>query len=422
MKYTVFILFIGLLVAQCTSRKSTDPETEFRLVETPVGEKSGQPQLFTDSMDRLWLSWVEPLESGGHQLLYSRYDGNVWTEPVEAARGEKWFVNWADLPGVKPLPDGSLIAWYLVSNSDSVYGYDIHFRVKPPSNDWGDVFMPHSDGTPTQHGFVSVDVLDDSILSVWLDGRETVEKNTDKMNNHSHGHGEEGAMTLRAVKMSFDGTLQEKMLIDGHVCSCCPTTMVAVPGGILTAYRNRTQHEIRDIYVSKFDGTRWTEPANVHKDDWKITACPVNGPTLASHGSVVSVAWYTGAADKHAVKVAFSEDEGTSFSTSILIDDNKPTGRAGVVMPNERTAFVSWQGMDRNNKPALMTTTVGLSEGKSENKVAVFLPDSMPPVTPKLTMTSSHFYLAWIELHTETGHPQVKLAEKKRTDTSHKVK
>jgi hypothetical protein len=44
----------------------------------------------------------------------------------------------------------------------------------------------------------------------------------------------------------------------------------------------------------------------VHSDNWKIDACPVNGPAIAATGRRVAVAWFTAANDTARVKLAFS--------------------------------------------------------------------------------------------------------------------
>jgi len=36
---------------------------------------------------------------------------------------------------------------------------------------------------------------------------------------------------------------------------------------VLVAYRDRGADEVRDIYVSKLAGGKWSQPALVHKDD-----------------------------------------------------------------------------------------------------------------------------------------------------------
>jgi len=52
--------------------------------------------------------------------------------------------------------------------------------------------------------------------------------------------------------------------------------------GPLVAFRDRSPREIRDIYASLFTGGAWTQPRPVFVDNWRIEACPVNGPMVAA--------------------------------------------------------------------------------------------------------------------------------------------
>ena len=54
-------------------------------------------------------------------------------------------------------------------------------------------------------------------------------------------------------------------------------------------FRNRTDDEIRDIYVTRYEMGRWTAGKAVHDDGWQIHACPINGPAVSAHGRITGV-------------------------------------------------------------------------------------------------------------------------------------
>ena len=62
-----------------------------------------------------------------HALRFSRFDGGGWSAPIEIARGDDWFVNWADHPSLTAGADGTLFAHWLVhtSGGEGGYGYAI---------------------------------------------------------------------------------------------------------------------------------------------------------------------------------------------------------------------------------------------------------------------------------------------------------
>jgi hypothetical protein len=80
----------------------------------------------------------------------------------------------------------------------------------------------------------------------------------------------------------------------------------------------------------------------VNADDWKIEACPVNGPQADAIGSRAVTAWFTAAQEKGRAFVAFSDDAGVTFGKPLQIDDGKPIGRLDVAMLDEETALVTW--------------------------------------------------------------------------------
>src|SRR5690606_7712345 len=108
------------------------------------------------------------------------------------------------------------------------------------------------------------------------------------------------------------------------------------------AFRNRTEDEIRDIYVSRFENGKWTEPKAVHNDNWQIAACPVNGPMLSANGRDVVISWFTGVDDPGRAYVAFSKDAGRTFSAPIRVDDVATLGRVDVELMPDGFAMASW--------------------------------------------------------------------------------
>jgi len=241
------------------------------------------------------------------------------------------------VPSIAALGDGALAAHWLERSGPDTYAYDVRVRLSRDGGaTWSPAVSPHTDGTPTEHGFVSMyDDPGGGLGLIWLDGRA--------MAGHAVGlEGMQAEMSLRAT--SFDGDApRPETLVDGRVCECCPTTSAPVAGGIVVAYRDRSADEVRNIAVARLTGGRWSEPAHVHDDGWTIPGCPVNGPALASDGaSRVALAWFTAPDDRPRVNVAFSADGARTFGDPIAVDDGSPIGRVDAVLLPEGGAVVSW--------------------------------------------------------------------------------
>src|SRR5687768_10352920 len=157
---------------------------------------------------------------GAHALQFSTWTGDGWTAPVTVSTGAGWFVNWADFVSVVPFEDGLWAAHWLEQRPGSAYSYDVRIAVsKDDGRSWSAPMSPHDDGTPTEHGFVSMIGTGDGLTAVWLDGRNT------GGGDHDATHGSAaGAMTLRTAGIDKLGRIRGgETELDARACDCCQT-------------------------------------------------------------------------------------------------------------------------------------------------------------------------------------------------------
>ncbi len=339
MKNCLFVLILFCVFLGCSN-----PDNISTTYENPAPPNSEFPHLYSTGT-AVYMSWISHHpENKTNSLNYARFSDGKWNQPTQIAEDSSWFVNWADFPSLIADNDRPIAAHWLDKIPGGTYAYNVNIAVKNSTDGWSDPITPHSDNTATEHGFVSMIPWDsDTILAVWLDGRRTANRADDQYFDLNK------AMTLRGALISHSGEIEQKFLIDDSVCDCCPTSLIKTNNGAMVAYRNRTDDEIRDIYISNFDGTGWSNPKAVHNDNWKIAACPVNGPKLAVQDSMVALAWHTAADDKPVAKAVFSVDGGSSFSEPVIINNKKSLGRVDIAIHNGK-AYVSW--MEKNSTQA----------------------------------------------------------------------
>lgn len=353
--------------------------------EFPARSNSAEPQL-TALGDRAILSWVEEIVDQNFvphaTLKFAERTSAGWSQPRDVAAGSDWFVNSADLPSVLRLSDNTLAAHWLQRNSEeNEEAYDVRLSFsKDDGHTWSAAATPHHDGTKTQHGFVSLFETPGAGLGLaWLDGRAMPSEDV-------------GAMTLRAAAFDATGKQLSDTVVDDRVCECCPTAVAVTSEGPIAAFRNRSAEDVRDIYVSRLVGGKWTESTSVHDDGWMIPACPVNGPALAARGADVAVAWFTAAkGDGHAF-IAFSRDAGHTFGTPVRLDDVESTGRVAVTLLTDGSAVASWiEFADRQSQFRLRRVT-----SAGERSMAQTIADGRETSGyPRMVRRGDELVLAW---------------------------
>ena len=334
------LLIVVSVLSGCSSSRAPAAPATVAEITSPAGMGSEEPNLSAAPDGRVFMTWLEPASPEGYKLLFSTRDSKgTWSEPRMVAAGDNWFVNDADFPSMTVLSDGSLAAHWLANNEPGSEAYDVNIAISHDGGaTWGKPIVPHRDKTKSQHGFVSLVPAPGGRLNViWLDGRKTNEEG-------------EGDMAVMHATIEPDGTLGAETQLDNRACECCQTSATATPDGMLVVYRDRSDQEIRDIYIVRYANGAWSKPEPLSKDGWEIDACPVNGPAISSNGRNVSAAWFTAANDQVRVYAALSTDSGKTFGKPIQVDDGKANGRVDVLSLPSGGALVTW--MERAEKGA----------------------------------------------------------------------
>lgn len=351
----------------------------------------GEPYLYTDQVGTTYLSWRET-KNKQHELRYAVLDGDSWSIPKTIAKGENWFVNWADYPQLVSFANGELMSFFLEKSGDAVYAYDI--KIINSENQWQTSSILHDDGKIAEHGFVSMVPYEDNAFIAWLDGRNTVnDKDIGSHTEHSdHGHGGNSPMTLRGAVVDGQGKKLKEWELDNSVCDCCQTSSAMTKNGPVVIYRGRSISEVRNINIVRNVKGEWTAPQAVYDDNWKIKGCPVNGPRSDAMGNTLGIAWFAEVNTKSQVKVIFSEDGGASFLDPIIINSDHTLGRVDFILLDENEGMVSWmEGADilsrKVDKNGNLGNIIKIATS-SENRSSGF---------PQMTKTKDKIIFAWTD-------------------------
>jgi hypothetical protein len=299
----------------------------------PAGAGSAQPHLSASGRGII-LSWLD--HSGQTATLrFAERTRDGWSDVRTVASGDDWFVSWADVPSVVRLADGTLVAHWYTNTDPLIEAYDLWLSYsRDEGRVWSEPFTPHDDGTRTQHGFATLFQPPDGGLGiVWLDGR-AMELDTTSPDG--------GAMSLRAATYDAAWTKITDVEIDGRVCECCTTSVAVAGDSVVTAYRDRSLREIRDIHVSRLEDGTWTYGRPVSVDNWRINACPVNGPAIASRDEGMAAAWFSARENRPRAFAAFSADAGRTWGEPIRLDDQASLGHVAIELLEDGSAVASW--------------------------------------------------------------------------------
>ena len=360
------------------------------------------PELTMGGDGRAYLSWLES-QGSGHALRFATFDAAGWSEARTVAHGDNWLANWADFPSVTAFGNGTLAAHWLRRRGEVSHAYDVAMSFSRDGGaTWDEPVSPHADGTETEHGFVTlVPAGPERLQVIWLDGRNMAGHDEDTAELHS-------AMTLRHAEYDGHSRKISEVELDARTCSCCQTSAVNTPKGLLVAYRDRTAEEIRDIVLLRNVDGQWQQPEPVASDGWHIEACPVNGPSLDARDKHLVAAWFNGAENTPRVQVAFADHDGGTFSTPLRVDAGRALGRVDVVLLDSGSALVSW--VELSGKDAQVVIRQVRQDGRmGMPETLVRVDPSRLSGFPRMVRRGGDVLIAWTEGDARARHVQARV-------------
>ena len=323
-----FTIILSFLAISCTSKDVIVKEISF-LYEN----SNAQPSLVSGE-GSLSLSWISSNDGKKSSLNFSQFKEGKWVNTQTMATGSNWFVNWADFPA-HAINENLILSSYLKKSDSGTYTYDVILSLQKLSGEKvKEDFLLHTDGVKAEHGFVSIIPNDNQgFFITWLDGRNTVDNDLD---------GYHKPMTIRFAEITNKGDIIDESELDSATCDCCQTSIAVTNKGPVVVYRDRSDKEVRDIYIARKINGIWGVPTPIHNDGWEINGCPVNGPKVASNSNNLAVSWFTVSNEKPTVNLSFSKSNGASFGTPIKINDDDPIGRVDVAFLNPQEVLVSY--------------------------------------------------------------------------------
>lgn len=388
-KYSQFlILSLFSLIIEVTLAQQTISPLNLKLNRVSITQVSGSlsPYLTTSQTGVTSLNWLEPTQTG-FTIKFKLYDG-TWGKERTIAKGDNWFINWADFPSLLHIGEDNFVAHWLVKSSADRYAYDVYVaHSKNNGDDWSQPQLINKDKTPTEHGFVSLYEDNNSVGLIYLDGRKMINAMSEDPNDTG--------MSLRSVNINDQQIITSSKLIDGLVCECCQTDIAIGSDGPIGIYRNRSENEIRDIYITRKIDNKWTEGNPIHNDNWEIAGCPVNGPSIYAKDDDVTIGWFTGANNQPMIKIKKSNDSGKTFTKPIFIGKNEAIGHINLTMDENLNTWIIWQKKISDGAVALMLSMLEHNTNRLY-ELTVDASGNIPRYSvPQITIHKNKVIMAW---------------------------
>jgi hypothetical protein len=211
----------------------------------------------------------------------------------------------------------------------------------------------------------------------WLDERNVTKphasmKATMKAKDmKAEGHQMESNREVYA-SFSVDGgrTFAPNKRVATNACPCCKTALAVGPEGrVYLSWRQVLPGDFRHIAVSTSsdEGRTFSTGVVVSDDRWVLRGCPVSGSSLSvdAEGSLRVVWFSAGERGEPGIYESESRDAGLTFSSRQLVSASHTRGT-----PVLLRRIAVWQG-DENGQPRVMSAQLAQAAPAPSNQIIV---------------------------------------------------
>ncbi len=284
-------------------------------------------------------------------------------------------------------------------------------------------FLPaitlHEEPLTGARGWQSVAIgPDGAVHALWLDGR-----NAAAMTEHHHDGAAAAPAGPTVAKAAMDPASPRQDIVEAtwtpdgatethvasNVCFCCKTAIALGPDHALyAAWRHIYPNSMRDIAVARStdNGRTFGEPTRVSVDNWQLSGCPDDGPSMVVDASnVIHVVWPTlvpGPTPSKGIFYVYSVDGGRSFSSRRRLDNPQGTSPAhpSLVLDGQ-DLVVGWDDLSpAKERRVRLRRLIGKGRGPSWRVTPedpLLVNDAGPASYPSLAMSGGNVVVAWTE-------------------------
>ncbi len=202
-----------------------------------------------------------------------------------------------------------------------------------------------------------------------------------------------------AFSWSRDGgaSFSPSRIAHDNTCECCRIGVAfAGPGHPVVLFRNIFGGTVRDHAIITFTDPDTPGPlARVSVDDWKIDACPHQGPSLAiSPAGIYHAVWFTEGNARKGLFYARSVNGGRTFSEPLALGNPDHDLSRPYVTALPGAVWVAWKDFDGEETSAM--AMVSHDDGVTWSAPRVVAQTDDASDHPLLVTDGHHAYLSWM--------------------------
>ena len=336
----------------------------------------------------LWVAW----SANGRVAVQRSADlGRSFSAPLFVNRQPEKLDAGADShPQLVVDAKGGIVAAYTLAVGADYAGKVFVARSNASRTDF-DPPQPLTDNTASQR-FVAF-ALDPSgeVFAAWIDKRNLVAAAMAKQKY-------DGA-ALAFAWSNGSKEFEVTRIAQDNTCECCRIG-VAFAGDHKPAvmWRNMFAGGVRDHAVMTFEGNKPGPVYRVAVDDWKLDACPHQGPSLAiAANGTYHATWFTEGRNRQGLFYARSTDGGRMFSAPMAVGDKENLASRPFVFALADTVWLAWKEFD--GEQSVVSIMESKDDGVTWTKRREVARTTDASDHPLLVSRGKDIFLSWATLN-----------------------
>jgi hypothetical protein len=334
--------------------------------------------------------WLARAESDRVVVARSRDLGKTFSTPLSVTAGPI-DVDWGpdSRPQIAIDHAGHLVVSYAVFKDKRFNGRVYYTR----STDGGVSFArPRpitTDETSQRFQATAIDA-DGRLFATWLDKRHAAAaKAADKTYAGAalaYAWSNDGGAAFTDARIAVDDT-----------CECCRLSVAfAGPGRPAVLFRNIFEGSVRDHALITFENPATPGPLRrVSVDDWRIEACPHQGPSLAiAPDGSYHAAWFTDGSARHGLFYARADTADGPFTSPRALSSSQRQPARPYLLANGRALHLVWKEFD--GERTRVRWEVSRDSGRSWSAPQTVAETDDASDHPLLVAYKDRTYLSWL--------------------------